>query len=139
MSAAMKSGSDGNYEVEHTVLNPITNQEYILLSKGKSLFEENNNIVELSGTVQDITEQVLARRKIEDSEELKVLYKPWQIFQYNDWALRQDFELITAKRNSQPIPVSKQHSITGTRTRSNRRGQCPLTPVAHRCTFHSYA
>lgn len=69
MSAAMKSGSDGNYEVEHTVLNPITNQEYILLSKGKSLFDENNNIVELSGTVQDITEQVLARRKIEDSEE----------------------------------------------------------------------
>lgn len=69
MFAAMQTGSDGNYEVEHTVLNPITNREYILLSKGKALFDENTQIVELSGTLQDITEQVLSRRKIEESEE----------------------------------------------------------------------
>ncbi len=69
MLAAMKTGSHGNYEVEHTVLNPITNQEYILLSKGKALFDENAKIIELSGTLQDITEQVIARRKLEESEE----------------------------------------------------------------------
>ncbi|MEY4540344.1 MAG: hypothetical protein RLZZ306_2101 [Bacteroidota bacterium] len=69
MIAAMKTGSDGNYEVEHTVVNPLTNQEYILRSKGKSLFDEDNKIIELSGTLQDITEQVLSRRKIEENEE----------------------------------------------------------------------
>ena len=69
MLAAMNSDSDGNYKVEHTVLNPNNNKEYILLSKGKAIFNENNKITELSGTVQDITEQVLTRRKIEESEE----------------------------------------------------------------------
>ena len=69
MLAAMNTDSDGNYEVEHTVLNPLNNQEYILLSKGKAIFDEDNNIIELSGTVQDITDQVLTRRKIEESEE----------------------------------------------------------------------
>ncbi len=33
---------------------------------------------------------------------------PWQIFAYNDWALRQDFELLTAGRVSQQIPASNQ-------------------------------
>jgi UDP-N-acetylglucosamine diphosphorylase/glucosamine-1-phosphate N-acetyltransferase len=28
---------------------------------------------------------------------------PWDIFQLNDWAIRQDFELLTKKRKSQPI------------------------------------
>lgn len=69
MFAAIKTGSDGVYEVEHTVLNPLTNQEYILLSKGKAIFDEDNSFVEMSGTVQDITEQVLARRELEESEE----------------------------------------------------------------------
>ncbi len=35
-----------------------------------------------------------------DSRTLKF---PWNIFQFNDWALRKDFELITHKRTSQPI------------------------------------
>jgi len=28
---------------------------------------------------------------------------PWQIFEYNDWAIRQDFDLLTSGRVSQPI------------------------------------
>ena len=36
-------------------------------------------------------------------EEIKVINDPIQIFQYNDWALREDFELITSKSRSQPI------------------------------------
>jgi UDP-N-acetylglucosamine diphosphorylase / glucose-1-phosphate thymidylyltransferase / UDP-N-acetylgalactosamine diphosphorylase / glucosamine-1-phosphate N-acetyltransferase / galactosamine-1-phosphate N-acetyltransferase len=42
-------------------------------------------------------------KSVEHDESLKVLQYPWQIFQLNDWAIRQDFELITAKRKSQPI------------------------------------
>jgi UDP-N-acetylglucosamine diphosphorylase / glucose-1-phosphate thymidylyltransferase / UDP-N-acetylgalactosamine diphosphorylase / glucosamine-1-phosphate N-acetyltransferase / galactosamine-1-phosphate N-acetyltransferase len=37
------------------------------------------------------------------TESLKILQYPWQIVQLNDWAIRQDFELITAKRKSKPI------------------------------------
>ncbi len=35
--------------------------------------------------------------------DLKVIRYPWQIFQLNDWALREDFEVITAKRKTKPI------------------------------------
>ena len=40
--------------------------------------------------------------KVEDSN-IKIINYPWQIFQLNDWALRQDFELITKNRKSQPL------------------------------------
>jgi len=40
---------------------------------------------------------------VEYDKGLKVLQYPWQIFQLNDWAIREDFELITAKRKSKPI------------------------------------
>ena len=42
-------------------------------------------------------------RSVEFKESLKILQYPWQIFQLNDWAIREDFELITAKRKSKPI------------------------------------
>lgn len=40
---------------------------------------------------------------VEYDESLKVLHYPWQIFQLNDWAIREDFKLITARRKTQPI------------------------------------
>jgi UDP-N-acetylglucosamine diphosphorylase / glucose-1-phosphate thymidylyltransferase / UDP-N-acetylgalactosamine diphosphorylase / glucosamine-1-phosphate N-acetyltransferase / galactosamine-1-phosphate N-acetyltransferase len=42
-------------------------------------------------------------KSVEHDESLKVLLYPWQIFQLNDWGIRQDFELITAKRKTKPI------------------------------------
>lgn len=36
----------------------------------------------------------------------KILENPWQIFGFNDWAIRQDFEMITAGRTSEKIPSS---------------------------------
>ena len=40
--------------------------------------------------------------------DLLILNDPWQIFQLNDWALRKDFEMITAGRVSQPIPATNK-------------------------------
>lgn len=37
---------------------------------------------------------------------VKTIQYPWDIFQLNDWATRQDFKLLTAGRKSQPIPKS---------------------------------
>ncbi|MEO6253976.1 MAG: putative sugar nucleotidyl transferase [Ferruginibacter sp.] len=42
-------------------------------------------------------------RSVEFKGEMKALHFPWDIFQMNDWALRQDFELITAGRKSKSI------------------------------------
>ena len=39
---------------------------------------------------------------------VKIIAHPWDIFRYNDWALRKDFELITRGRVSQHIPESNK-------------------------------
>jgi UDP-N-acetylglucosamine diphosphorylase/glucosamine-1-phosphate N-acetyltransferase len=36
----------------------------------------------------------------------KILDYPWQIFEFNDWAIRQDFELITKGKKSEKISVT---------------------------------
>jgi UDP-N-acetylglucosamine diphosphorylase/glucosamine-1-phosphate N-acetyltransferase len=38
----------------------------------------------------------------------KFIQYPWHIFQFNDWALRQDFDLLTFNRVSAPIPSTVQ-------------------------------
>ncbi len=45
---------------------------------------------------------------IAEGASLKSLNHPWDIIKLNDWALRKDFELITAGRISQPIPTSNK-------------------------------
>jgi UDP-N-acetylglucosamine diphosphorylase / glucose-1-phosphate thymidylyltransferase / UDP-N-acetylgalactosamine diphosphorylase / glucosamine-1-phosphate N-acetyltransferase / galactosamine-1-phosphate N-acetyltransferase len=41
-------------------------------------------------------------------QDINVIHYPWDIFKLNDWAIRQDFELLTKKRKSQPIPRSNK-------------------------------
>lgn len=35
---------------------------------------------------------------------IRILQHPWHIFEYNDWAIREDFMLLTENRVSSPIP-----------------------------------
>lgn len=44
--------------------------------------------------------------KLAYTPDCKILEHSWQIFEYNDWAIRQDFEMITAGRNSEKIHSS---------------------------------
>lgn len=39
---------------------------------------------------------------------VKIIQHPWHIFQWNDWAIRNDFELITRRRRSAALPASVQ-------------------------------
>ena len=52
-----------------------------------------------NGTVGPTDENV----NLVNTDDMKTLHHPWQIFQFNNWALRKDFEMITAGRASQPI------------------------------------
>jgi UDP-N-acetylglucosamine diphosphorylase/glucosamine-1-phosphate N-acetyltransferase len=49
-------------------------------------------------------------RALHIAEEIKAICFPWDIFQLNDLAIRDDFELITRKRKSRPI--SKTNRVT---------------------------
>lgn len=55
--------------------------------------------------------QIKVTKAVAVKEEIKTIQFPWDIFQLNDWALREDYALLTAKRKSQSI--SKTNRITG--------------------------
>lgn len=42
-------------------------------------------------------------KAIEFAQEIKTIQYPWDIFQLNDWAIRQDFEWLTKGKKSQPL------------------------------------
>lgn len=55
----------------------------------------------------ELLEQLLARDKpIDLTPDDKIIEHPWQIFEYNDWAIRQDFKMITSRRVSGKIPAT---------------------------------
>ncbi|MEO9021963.1 MAG: PAS domain-containing protein, partial [Ginsengibacter sp.] len=62
--------SGGVYDSKYTIVNSNANKEIIVHAKGKSSFNEQGIAYRLSGTLEDITEETLARRKIEENEEV---------------------------------------------------------------------
>jgi len=61
-------------------------------------------------TKKQITEKykIKVTEPVTITEDIKTIKFPWDIFQLNDWAIRQDFALLTGKRKSQPIPKSNK-------------------------------
>ncbi len=55
----------------------------------------------------EFMKQLLVQQKsIELTPDDKILEHPWQIFEYNDWAIRQDYKMVTEGRNSEKISVT---------------------------------
>ena len=65
---AQQYESGGNYDIQYTIHNPSTGKERIVNAKGKAWFNENKICYRFNGTLQDVTTQVLANRKIQESE-----------------------------------------------------------------------
>ena len=66
---ALDYSTGGKYDVEYTIINPITKKEIIIHAKGRAWFNQNKVAYRLNGTLEDVTEQVIARQKIEESEQ----------------------------------------------------------------------
>ena len=62
VSAAMLPDSDGIYEIQHTVTNPLDGKKRILLAKGQVFFNENREAYRFSGISKDITEEELYKK-----------------------------------------------------------------------------
>jgi UDP-N-acetylglucosamine diphosphorylase / glucose-1-phosphate thymidylyltransferase / UDP-N-acetylgalactosamine diphosphorylase / glucosamine-1-phosphate N-acetyltransferase / galactosamine-1-phosphate N-acetyltransferase len=45
---------------------------------------------------------------VSPNDNCKIIQYPWHIFEFNDWAIRKDFELIAFQRKSVPIPKNVQ-------------------------------
>ena len=65
------------------------------------------NLIPTLDWLNGLTSPILSKNIVE-GDSIRQLNYPWQIFQYNDWAIRKDFEMITNERHSQPIPPSNR-------------------------------
>src|SRR5690606_11292112 len=70
IKASLNYDSGGVYDSKYTIVNSNANKEIIVHAKGKSSFNEQGIAYRLTGTLEDITEETLARRKIEENEEV---------------------------------------------------------------------
>lgn len=68
IQTALEFSSGGNYNVEYTIVNPISKKERIVRAKGKTVFNQAQIPMRFNGTLQDITEEVSARQALEKSE-----------------------------------------------------------------------
>jgi UDP-N-acetylglucosamine diphosphorylase/glucosamine-1-phosphate N-acetyltransferase len=81
---------------------------------------ENGEFISVNGNAgivfrfskKEISEKykIAVTRSVTIKEDVKTIQYPWDIFHLNDWAIRQDFDLLTRKRKSQAI--SKSNKIT---------------------------
>jgi UDP-N-acetylglucosamine diphosphorylase/glucosamine-1-phosphate N-acetyltransferase len=75
------------------------------LKNGEFLASEGSTGIVFRFTKNEIKEKhkIMVTRAVAIKEDTRTIQYPWDIFQLNDWAIRQDFELITRKRKSQRI------------------------------------
>ena len=66
------------------------------------------NIIPTAPFIRSIFDNTGEPTNQPDYSSVKILQYPWHIFQWNDWALREDYQLITHKRFSTPIPETVQ-------------------------------
>ncbi len=60
--------SGGHYDVEYTIVHPHTKKQTIVRARGRAWFDNTKTAYRFNGTLQDVTEQALARKRIEESE-----------------------------------------------------------------------
>lgn len=59
----------GHYTIQYTIKNAKTGKERIVKARGKALFDANNVAYRLNGTLQDITDEIVAQNAFKESEE----------------------------------------------------------------------
>ncbi len=65
---ALQYQSGGLYDIEFSIVNPVTKEEKVVRAKGRAWFGDDENAYRFNGTLQDITIQANDRSKIEASE-----------------------------------------------------------------------
>ncbi len=89
---------------------PITAKEYFgaLSTPDEAAMPAimNGNIIPTKRWVEALLKDGIGGDIFADGLIVKTIQYPWEIFQYNDWALREDFELITTGRQSQQISLT---------------------------------
>jgi len=64
------------------------------------------NIVPTRDFVEQLLKGDYTQEEFMQQSSVRMLQHPWHIFEYNDWAIREDFKLVTEGRQTQPLPAS---------------------------------
>ncbi|MFN8243431.1 MAG: putative sugar nucleotidyl transferase [Ferruginibacter sp.] len=72
------------------------------LAPGEFLSVKNEGGIAFKFSKKEISgaDKIRIRRSIDFAGEVKAIHYPWQLFQLNDWAIREDFKLLTARRKT---------------------------------------
>lgn len=65
---ALNFSSGSSYNIEFSIINPLSKVKIIVHAKGKVWFNEEKIAYRFNGALEDVTEKTLARIKIEESE-----------------------------------------------------------------------
>jgi len=76
------------------------------LNPGEELYKDDRLLVKVLRGGDFHVPSIHERKNYK--EPIYALYRPWEISSLNDWAIREDFTLLTRGRMSAPIPVSNQ-------------------------------
>lgn len=72
---AITYSSGGSYDIEYTIMNPNDPLPRVVKARGKALFNSSKEVTRFSGTLQDISEQIVSRRALEAAYEQARLAK----------------------------------------------------------------
>lgn len=70
IAKVLEYDSSGIYDIEYTIVNASSKSQTIVHAKGRAFFNEDHIAYRLTGTLEDVTNRVLERKKIEESERL---------------------------------------------------------------------
>lgn len=81
------------------------------LKNGQFIAVRGGNSIVFKVTKNDIEgrHKIKVGNAINFNEDVKIIRYPWDIFQMNDWAIRQDFKLL--KGNKKPQRISKTNKV----------------------------
>ncbi|WP_338378670.1 PAS domain-containing protein [uncultured Flavobacterium sp.] len=82
LMSVLHSNSGEILDLEYSIINPNTNKQITVHAKGKVWFNDEHIAYRLNGTLEDVTEKVVAREKIKENEQnlrLMILQAPMAI------------------------------------------------------------
>ena len=105
------TGNDSCFMIHGNVLpTPKLVKALSRLKNGEFISANGDAGIIFRFSAKEISEKYKIRvtKSFNVKHDINVIHYPWDIFKLNDWAIRQDFELLTRKRKSQPVPRSNK-------------------------------
>lgn len=65
---ALQYTSGGQYNVQYKIAHPVSGHERIVKAKGRAWFNDEQEVYRFNGTLQDITNEVVVSKRLEESE-----------------------------------------------------------------------